>query len=130
MKKTTWGDPILNVQVFVPQEYIAGCYRIITDHPNLQYSHVYINYINPNQNYYNRGERFNAQGRGVNGTPIDGEKGVVNIFARTNFWEAVRGEPTPDTGQYINYLVLRATLKVKIQDGYAYYWDDQSTNVS
>lgn len=28
LEKTTWEDPILNVQVFAPQEYVANCWYV------------------------------------------------------------------------------------------------------
>lgn len=123
--KKSWGEPIVQVQLFVPQEYIAGCYKIITDHPNLQNAYVYINYISPNQPTYNSGERFNWNGQVVNGNAPDGIKGTVDIYDRSNLAEVVFGAPSNGSSYtgFLSGFTKRATEQIKIQGGYAYYWD-------
>ncbi len=123
--KKSWGKPIVEVQLFVPQEFIAGCYKKITEHPQfLENAYLYVNYINPNQATYNSGERIDWNGRIVNGNAMDGVQGSFDIYDRSILAEFF-GAPT-NGASYTGFLsgfTKRATEQIKIQGGYAYYWD-------
>lgn len=116
MKKTTWGDPILYVQVFTPQECVAACNIIIVTGSgwNPRPQSYYIDY-NPKNNRYNDGEAFDATGH-VNGNH-DGPYSNVTVYKERN------AVTIPFIGITLYYTYSNpafSNINVRIKNGYAY----------
>lgn len=127
MEKTTWGDPILNVQVFAPQEYCSNCYDYIRNSPNWRNDYTY-HYIDINKDgRYQRNERFNSSGVSASASAIqDQSNSNVNVYVR-NFYFIVKltentTEPSVNT-RYDNDGLNspRNYDEIRIIDGIAYY---------
>lgn len=61
LEKTTWEDPILNVQVFAPQEYCANCWYL---DPQDMYTVLYEDgrgWLNNPNGYYSNGEQWDIE---------------------------------------------------------------------
>lgn len=137
--KKSWGNPIVQVQMFAPQEYCENCYRPITENGswyatygllnNKNYQYQYID-LNKN-NQYDVGERFSV-GTGMSLAVIGNQTvGTVNVYgryettyflgfpvSRTEYTSAPTG--TPNYSQSNDFYHTN-TFNVKIINNTAYY---------
>ena len=135
--KKSWKLPIVQVQLFVLQEYCdSGCYEAITNAPNWKQSYgIIINrpysyqYIDVNGNgSYDSGEMFNVNtGISVTGIATSGPN-TVHVFGRyeTGFLGIPTSEyqsPPTGTPRYTTANDFHQTnsFTIKIVNNTAYY---------
>ena len=108
--KKSWGKPIVQVQLFVPQEYIAGCSLIQVRGSNGRLQTFYIDYLYPPR-YYNDGEEFNAQGQITQGNH-DGKYSNVTVYGDRDFgWLIIPFYTYPQNSAVVGYTNIDITIK-------------------
>lgn len=115
IEKTTWGNPILNVHFFAPQEYIVACSVITSSSSFLWWTwntDYYID-LNKNSHYYtnnsstDRGEHFDRNGVSERGASVDGVYRDVTAYSGYNNRNSYTGQ-------------IATFTKVTVKNGTAY----------